>query len=65
MDEIKDVGNALQAAYWDGYNDARKDFVGSLLQSIYDACKENTNGIVVVDCGVIEALARQHGVEVK
>lgn len=58
-------GDALPTAYWDGYNDARKELVGGLLQSIYDACKENEHGQVVMDCGAIEALAKQYRVEVR
>ena len=43
----------------------RKETAEKILQPLYDACKEDTYGQVVVDFAILENLARQFGVEIK
>lgn len=44
---------------------ARKETAEKILQPLYDACKEDTYGQVVVDFAIIENLAKQFGLEIK
>ncbi len=44
---------------------ARKETAKEILQELYDACKDDTYGQVVVDFSALESLAKQYGVEVE
>ncbi len=43
----------------------RKETAEKILQPLYNACKEDTYGQVVVDFAILENLAKQFGVEIK
>lgn len=43
----------------------RKEMAEKILKSLYDACKEDTYGQVVVDFTILENFAKQLGVEIK
>lgn len=43
----------------------RKETAEKILQPLYDACKEDTYGQVVVDFAILENLAKQFGLEIK
>ena len=45
--------------------DIEKETAEKILMPLYDACKEDTYGQVVVDFSILENLAKQFGVEVK
>lgn len=44
---------------------ASKETAREILQPLYDACKEDDYGQVVVDFAILEDLAKRYGVEVK
>lgn len=43
----------------------RKETAEKILQPLYNACKEDTYGQVVVDFAILENLAKKFGVEIK
>ena len=43
----------------------RKETAREILQPLYDACKDDSYGQVVVDFAILERLAKQYGVEVE
>ena len=43
----------------------RKETAREILQPLYDACKDDSYGQVVVDFAILERLAKQFGVEIK
>lgn len=43
----------------------RKETAEKILQPLYDACKDDSYGQVVVDFAILERLAKQFGVEIK
>ena len=47
------------------YDKASKETAEKILMPLYDACKEDNYGQVVVDFSIIENLAKQFGVEIK
>lgn len=44
---------------------ARKETAERILKPLYDACKEDSYGQVVVDFAILENFAKQFGVEIK
>ena len=55
--EAKDLRRELKQA--------RNETAEKILQPLYNACKEDTYGQVVVDFAILENLAKQFGVEIK
>jgi hypothetical protein len=71
--EIKlDLENQLIEKGWTDYEGAdeiekrvSKETAEKILQPLYNACKEDTYGQVVVDFAILENLAKKFGVEIK
>lgn len=57
---VKSMGNFSSAMV-----KARKETAEKILQPLYNACKEDTYGQVVVDFAILENLAKQFDVEIK
>lgn len=66
MDKMLDEGWDIMDEEADGwYKKGVKDTAKEILQSLYDACKDDDYGQVVLDYSNIESLAKQFGVEVE
>ncbi len=71
--EDGEMVDCVQYAPWElikGYtekevNKASRETAEKILQPLYDACKEDTYGQVVVDFAILENLAKQFDVEIK
>ena len=64
-EEWECLHNDYAKALYNARQNERKETAEKILQPLYDACKEDTYGQVVVDFAILENLAKQFGLEIK